>query len=81
MPKNEQQPPPVIHARLAIDGNVLKVAESQSAFGKAVSDGLSGQPCPMLHTPKAFLFGGSDKLPVADQTRRRVAVIGVEPED
>ena len=81
MPQNKGEPAPVVHARVAIDRDVIDVLERDAAFAQTVIDRLSGQARPMFDPAKTLFLGRGDELAVLDQTRRGIAVVSVKAED
>ena len=74
MTKNKGEPPPVIDAWLAIDGDVFNVAQGDAAFAKAVVDRLCRQARPVLDPAKAFLLCRSNNFSILYQARRRISL-------
>src|SRR5207249_11040745 len=70
-----------MHARLAIDRDVIDVAEVDPGFVEAVADRLGGQAGPMFDATKPLFLGGGNEFAIAHEAGGRVAVIGVNSED
>ena len=72
---------PAVGAVVAVDGDVLDVAERDAGLGQAVADRFAGKAAPVLDAAEALLLDGGDQGAVLDQAGRGVGVIGVQPED
>jgi hypothetical protein len=77
MTKDEGDAPPIIHARFAIDGDMLNVPQGDTALAQTIVDRLRGQTGPMFDSAKPFFLGRRDQLPVPDKAGSGVAVISV----
>src|SRR5580700_6233934 len=64
--------------RIARNGDVMNFRGSQPGFREAIADGGGGKPSSVFHAIEAFFFDGGDKFSVADDSRRGIAVIGVD---
>src|SRR6266550_4767663 len=70
-----------MHVRIAVDRDVLYIAQSESCLLETIGDRLAGKTCPMLDSPKPLLFGGCNQLPFTKNARRGIAVIGVQAQN
>ena len=80
MAKNVKKPPPIIHARLAIDRDVLDVAEAHACFTQTELDRFGRQTGPMFDAPEPFLLRCRHQRTIAHQASRRIPVICVKTE-
>ena len=71
----------IVHARLAIDRDVIDIAKFSRAFAQAVIDRLGRQPGPMLDPAKALLLRGGDEFAIDNQARGGIGVVGVKAQD
>ena len=75
------QLPEEIGPAVLIDRNMLNIGQGEACFPQAVGNCLRGKASPMLHAAEALLFRRSNKLAVADERSRGIAVEGVEAKD
>ena len=61
--QDEKQPPPVVDARLAVDGNAVELAEAKTALLEAVFDRLGWEAGPVLDAPKASSSAAATSCP------------------
>src|SRR5215207_10010541 len=72
---------PAVGAVVAVDGDVLDVAQRYAGLGQAVAYRFAGKAAPVLDAAETLLLDGGDQGAVLDQAGRGVGVIGVQPED
>jgi hypothetical protein len=60
---------------------VIDVIEVDARFVETVTDGDRGKPGPVFDAPETLFLGRGDEFPVDEDGRRRVGVMGVDPED
>src|SRR5262249_32153435 len=75
------QLPKEIGSAVLIDRNMLNIGKGEACFPQAVSNCLRREASPMLHAAEALLFRGSNKLAVADERGRGIAVEGIKPQN
>ena len=81
MRQNEMQAPPIVHARLAVDRDMIDIAPAQPAFMQTVIERVGRQPGPMLDPAKTFFLRRGDNFSIDNQTRGGIGVISVETEN
>ena len=81
MSHDKTKPPPIVHARLTIDCDVIDVAQRKFALLQNVIDRARRQARPMFDPPKTFLLRRGDEFAINEQTRGGIAVICVETQD
>ena len=70
-------PAKVVGAGLAIDRDVIDVADAAARFFEAIVHGLGGKAGPMFDSAKAFFLGGSDEFSISQEASGGVAVVSV----
>ena len=76
-----KKPPPQVRFRIFVDRDVIDVTELHARFFQTKPHRLTRQTGPVFNAPESLFLGGGDQFSVAEDARRRVAVIGVESEN
>src|SRR5262245_42034829 len=72
------QLPEEIGPAVLIDGNMLNIGKGEACLPQAIGNCLRRKASPMLHAAEALLFRRSNKLAVADERGRGIAVECIE---
>ena len=72
---------PAIGAIVAVDRDVLDVAQRDAGLGQAVADRFAGEAAPVLDAPEALFLDGGDQGAVLHQAGGGIGVVGVQPKD
>jgi len=72
---------PAVGAIVAVDRDMLDVAQRDAGFGQAVADRFAGEAAPMLDAAEALFLDGGDQGAILHQAGGRVGVISVQPQD
>src|SRR4051794_38223563 len=56
--------PEVVYSRLAVDRDMIDLANVQARLAQTVVDRFRRQACPMLDPPETFFFRRGDEFPV-----------------
>ena len=75
--EHETKAAEMIDPGVPIDGNVVKLSRLEACLGETPTNCLGRKTGPVLDAAKAFLFGGSDELPVANEARRGITMIRI----
>ena len=81
VPQQEQRLAPEVGARIARHGKHVDIRRREAAHLQAGGDRVVRKTRHVLDAAEPLLFNRRDKLSVADQRRRHVAVIRVEAEN
>ena len=73
--------PKVVHARIAVQGDVLHISQLQPAFTQNIADGLRGHAGPVFNAAKALFLRAGDQPTIAHEARGRVAVERIQAKD
>src|SRR5205823_70559 len=79
--EHESEPPPVMHTGLAIDRDMIDIAQLDPPCAQTIINRVRRQPGPVLDPAKPFFLGGSDYFSIDNQTRGRVAVVSIKAKD
>jgi hypothetical protein len=79
--KSVERLPPEVSLWIPRHGEAIDVFRLQAAHLETRTNGLQGKPRPVFDASKTLFFNGGDEHTVAHQSRRDVAVIGVDAQD
>ncbi len=77
----ERDAAPEVGGGVAGEGDVVELLGHQPRLLQAVPDGVKGKGGVVLDSGESLLLGRRDELPVRDEGRRGVPVVGVDAED
>ena len=72
---------PTVRTIVAVDRDVVDVAQGDAGFGQAIADRFAGKATPVLDPPEPLLLDGRNQFAILHQAGRRVGVKGVEAQD
>src|SRR2546423_14993588 len=70
-----------VRTRITRDGEEIDVSGRDAAELEADADCLLGKSGVVLDAPEPLLFDCGDELPVADEDRRHITVVGIDADD
>ena len=69
---------PAVGAVVAVDRDVLDVAQRDPGLGQAIADRFAGEAAPMLDAPEALLLDGGDQGAVLHEAGGGIGVVGIQ---
>src|SRR5262249_5178763 len=75
------QLPEEIGPAVLIYRNMLNIGKGEACFPQAIGNCLRWKASPVLHTAEPLLLRRSNKLAVADERSRGIAVEGIKPQN
>lgn len=79
--QQEQKATPKVRSRISVNSEMADFISADSSFLKTVPNCLSRQARPMFDPTKSLLLGRCDDYSVPQQTRCRIGMVRVDPQD